>query len=80
MLSRWKEKKEQKCEEKESLSLVEREKVESALKDITDEMLSKECPIKGDKCFKECVHFKSGKVGIFFEHWSYSSPECKLWR
>lgn len=67
----------------EEYKLVEKE-CEENLKNSTEQMLKKYCPINKANCSKECVHFNEGTFFIYLDYKDAyssgeSSPLCKLW-
>lgn len=66
----------------------------AGLRELTKEMISKPCPIRGDDCTEECVHFGYGlysKADVIYWRATYphewllhmkplTPPRCKLWK
>ncbi len=64
----------------------QREQMRIRVIELESEMFNTACPInKGDKCKRECIHFKRGEVHFYTDWIAYKlvnyikSPSCKLW-
>lgn len=88
MITRWKEYRKAKKDAKELEAKKEEEDlikhVQGIHEKIKASMISSPCPIRGENCSDDCVHFDEAERYIIdfngFIRCGGNPPQCKLWK